>query len=85
MRPRGWEAPVTARRIVLAVVVLLALLHQDTWLWDDPTLVLGFLPAGLAWHVGLSLVAAGVWWAVTRFAWPEDPLGADASGAEVGR
>lgn len=65
----------TPKRVVLGTVVVLAIAHQDVWLWDDASLVFGFLPAGLAWHVGLSIVAAGVWFAVTRYAWPTDPMG----------
>jgi hypothetical protein len=57
-------------------------LHHDAWLWDDGSLVLGFLPAGLAWHAGYS-VAAGLFWAlvVTR-AWPTALDDADAESSE---
>lgn len=55
-------------------VLVLAVAHQDFWLWNDATLWFGFLPAGLGYHAGLSVVAALVWWGVTRFAWPADPL-----------
>lgn len=65
------------RRLVLGIVALLAVLHHDFWLWDDPTFVLGFLPVGLAWHAGFSVAAAGVWLLVTRHAWPGDPLAAE--------
>jgi hypothetical protein len=68
---------VTARRLAIGAVVLLAALHQDVWLWDDPTLVLGILPAGLAWHAGFSVAAAFVWWGVARYAWPSDPFAAE--------
>jgi hypothetical protein len=63
-----------SRRVVWALVVALAVLHQDFWAWSDPTLVGGAVPVTLAWHAGLSIVAAGVWWLVTRYAWPEDPF-----------
>ena len=56
-----------------AVLVLVAgflALHQDFWLWDDPTLVLGFLPVGLAYHAVYSLVVAGAWYLTLRYAWP---------------
>lgn len=63
-----------SRNAVLALVVVLAVLHQDFWLWDDATLVMGFLPAGLAWHAGFSIVSVGLWALVVRFAWPADPF-----------
>ena len=53
-------------------IVLLTVLHQDFWLWDDTTLVFGFLPAGLAYHVLFSLLTALLWLFAIRFAWPED-------------
>jgi hypothetical protein len=61
------------RRLVWGLVAALAVLHQDFWAWGDPTLVGGAVPIGLAWHVGISISAAGVWWLVTRYAWPGDP------------
>ncbi|MCA9570160.1 MAG: hypothetical protein KC656_20085 [Myxococcales bacterium] len=65
----------SARTVVLLVFVVLAVLHQDWWLWDDPTPWFGVLPAGLGYHAVYSLVAAAVWYAVTLLAWPEDPTG----------
>ena len=64
----------TRARWPWALIALLVVLHQDTWLWDDPTLVGGVLPAGLAWHAAYSVVAALLWLLVVRFAWPGDPL-----------
>lgn len=61
------------RRLVWGLVAALAVLHQDFWAWNDPTLVAGAVPVGLAWQVGVSVAAAGVWWLVTRYAWPGDP------------
>lgn len=67
------------RRLALGAVALLAVLHQDLWLWNDGSLLFGFLPAGLAWHGALSIAAAFVWYGVTVFAWPGDPT-SDAPG-----
>jgi len=53
-----------------AVVVAVLLLHQDFWLWSDRTLLLGFLPVGLAYHLGYSVLAAATLWLLVRFAWP---------------
>lgn len=60
-------------RLAWALIVLLAVLHQDFWAWDDPTLVGGAVPIGLAWQIGVSVAASGAWLLVTRFAWPTDP------------
>jgi len=49
---------------------MLLVLHHDFWWWDDSTIVFGFLPIGLAYHVGFSLVAAAFWWAVVTVSWP---------------
>jgi len=54
---------------VLGFVVLFVL-HHDFWNWARTDLVLGFLPVGLAWHAGFSVVAALFWWLVSKFAWP---------------
>jgi hypothetical protein len=56
------------------VIVLLAL-HQDSWLWKgewtDKTLVFGFMPSGLAYHAGFTVLAAITLWAFTRLIWPK--------------
>lgn len=59
-----------SKRAVYILLIALALLHQDFWLWDDPVLVLGFLPVGLAYHAVYSLVVAGAWYLALRYAWP---------------
>jgi len=58
------------RPLVWTLAAALFVLHQDFWLWDDQTLVFGWLPAGLAYHAAFSLAAAGVWLAAVKFAWP---------------
>ena len=59
-------------KLVLLAVALLGLLHQDFWLWSDASLVLGFIPSGLAYHVAFSIVTAGLWVVVVRTAWPSE-------------
>ena len=63
----------TARRVVYALIVLLAILHQDFWFWNriDP-LVFGFVPIGLAYQVGISIAAGILWGFAVRFCWPKD-------------
>ncbi|MAT16724.1 MAG: hypothetical protein CMJ46_15815 [Planctomyces sp.] len=58
--------------VVWGMVVLLLIIHQDNWFWDDKTLVFGFFPIGLLYHAGISLLAATTWYLATLFAWPID-------------
>ena len=58
--------------LVGSLVVLLVVLQQDYWQWDDASLVCGFLPYSLAYHVGISLGAAVVWCLAVQFCWPRD-------------
>ena len=56
--------------VVYSLVVILAVLHQDFWNWDNASLVFGFLPVGLAYHAIFSVLAAIVWAMAVKFAWP---------------
>jgi hypothetical protein len=56
--------------VVWTLVLLLVIAHQDYWLWNDATLVWGFLPIGLFFHACLSVAAAIVWFLAIKFAWP---------------
>ena len=61
------------KTILLTVLVAVVyLLHQDSWNWKkaDP-LVFGFLPIGLAYHAGYSILAAVVMAVLVKFAWPK--------------
>ena len=59
-----------ASTIIYGLAILLAILHQDFWLWDNQSLVFGFLPIGLAYHVVFSILASAVWALAVLFAWP---------------
>lgn len=59
-----------ARGAVYFTVLALAVGHHDFWLWDDRALVLGFLPAGLAYHVAFSVVVSLLWAIAVLVAWP---------------
>lgn len=67
------------RPLVYGLLVALAVLHQDFW-WraDHRTLVLGFLPVSLAYHVGISVAASVLWGLVCYACWPEEADAADA-------
>ncbi len=57
---------------VWLLVVVLLIVHQDFWFWDDPTLVFGFMPIGLFYHACISISASIVWFLATCFAWPRE-------------
>jgi hypothetical protein len=63
-----------ATKILLLTLLVLAvyLLHQDSWNWTkaDP-LVFGFLPIGLAYHAGYSVLCAITMAVLVKFAWPK--------------
>lgn len=59
-------------KLVWALVLLLLVLHQDNWLWEDDTLVFGFIPIGLFYHACLSVAAGVVWFLATKFCWPTE-------------
>ncbi len=56
--------------VIAALALLLLILHQDYWLWNNKTLVLGILPIGLFWHICISLAATFLWYVATQIAWP---------------
>ena len=54
------------------LILAVYLLHQDFWNWKraDP-LVFGFLPIGLAYHAGYSVLASILMAVLVKFAWPK--------------
>ena len=75
------------KALVYALLVCLAIIHQDFWWWDHyEPLVFGFLPIGLAFHAAVSVAAAVLWALAVKHCWPADvdeldePAAADASG-----
>jgi hypothetical protein len=61
-----------ARNVILTLLVIAVyVLHQDFWNWKKAQpLVFGFLPPGLAYHAGYSILAAVTMAILVRFAWP---------------
>lgn len=56
--------------VVWGLIVLLLILHQDVWFWDDHTLVFGFMPITLLFHAAISLAAGFAWYLATIYCWP---------------
>lgn len=54
------------------LILVLLILHQDFWFWNDSSLVAGVMPIGLAYHMGISIAATLLWLAVCLFSWPKD-------------
>jgi hypothetical protein len=62
------------RRKILITVLILAVyvVHQDWWNWHRIfPLVFGILPAGLAYHVGYSILASVLMAVLVKLAWPK--------------
>lgn len=59
------------RTLIFGLIVLIAIAHQDFW-WagDHKTLVFGFLPVSLAYHIGISIAASVLWGLACRYCWP---------------
>ena len=69
--------------VVWGLILLLVVLHQDVWFWDDATLVFGFMPITLLYHAMISLAAGCTWWLATKYAWPADLEAAEAPASEA--
>lgn len=69
---------------VWSLVVLLIILHQDIWLWDNATLVGGIIPIGLFFHACISLAAGVIWFMATIYAWPVEDA-AEAATHQPGK
>ena len=58
--------------VLFVLVVAVYTLHQDFWNWKEyQPLVFGFLPVGLAYHAGFSVLCAIMMAILVKFAWPE--------------
>lgn len=51
-------------------LVILYLLHNDLFLWNDECLIRG-IPSGLAYHLAFCVAATLLMTALTIYAWPE--------------
>jgi len=58
------------KAVVWGLVLLLAVIHQDVWNWNNDRLVFGFMPVTLAYHAAISIAASVVWLLAINFAWP---------------
>ena len=57
--------------ILTALVAAIYVLHQDFWNWRQAQpLVFGFLPVGLAYQAGYSVLAAAMMAVLVSTVWP---------------
>jgi hypothetical protein len=56
--------------LLFLALVVLYLLHNDLWLWNDSRLVFG-LPVGLVYHIGFAVATSVVLALLVIHAWPE--------------
>ena len=56
--------------LVWVLGAILFVLHYDFWYWSDGSLVFGFVPIGLAYHAGVSVLASLCWLVAVFLAWP---------------
>jgi hypothetical protein len=58
--------------LLTALVAVVYVLHQDFWNWKEAyPLVFGFLPIGLAYQAGYSILAAAMMAVLVWTAWPK--------------
>ena len=57
--------------LLFLLILLVYLAHQDIWNWTKSApMLFGFLPVGLAYHAGYSIVCAILMAVLVKFAWP---------------
>jgi hypothetical protein len=66
------------------ILLVLVAAHHDFWFWNDSTLLGGWLPIGLGYHIALSIVAAVFWLFTVKTAWPVDDEAASAEALPEG-
>lgn len=57
------------RKLLYLAVFVLYVMHNDLWLWHDPSIVMG-LPIGLLYHVAYCAAAIVMMILLVNLAWP---------------
>ena len=58
------------KNILYVAWVIIYLMHNDIWFWDNPSLVMG-IPIGLFYHIAYCFVASILLFLLIKHAWPE--------------
>jgi nitric oxide reductase large subunit len=72
----------SVKNILYVVIVIVYLLHNDLWFWDNPTLVMG-IPVGLFYHLLYCFIASILLFLLIKFAWPKFVEEVDKDGSDV--
>jgi Protein of unknown function (DUF3311). len=57
--------------LFVIIVGTLCLLHQDFWFWRTAhPLLFGFIPIGLSYHAGFTILTSLALWVLVSKAWP---------------
>ena len=65
-----------SRRALYGALVLAFGMHNDFWIWNNSTSILG-LPIGLAYHVGFCLAMSILMALLVKYAWPHHLQGVE--------
>jgi hypothetical protein len=69
--------------LLFILIVAVYVAHQDIWNWTKSApMLFGFLPIGLAYHAGYSIVCAILMAVLVKFAWPKHLESEEKSGPE---
>ena len=60
------------KKLVIGLAIAMLILHQDSWFWDDTSMVFGFMPIGLFYHACFSMTVAVLAVLAIKFIWPHD-------------
>jgi len=58
------------KNILYLVIVIVYLLHNDLWFWNNPTIIMG-IPVGLFYHLIYCFTASILLFLLIKFAWPK--------------
>ena len=59
------------KKLLWFALILLFVLHQDSWNWNNGRIIAG-LPAGLLYHVVYCFAAAILMAALVAYSWPTE-------------
>jgi hypothetical protein len=69
---RAGQPTITMKKfLIFLLIAAVYIVHQDNWNWNNASLLFGFLPVGLVYHIGYSLLATGMMVILVKEAWPE--------------
>jgi hypothetical protein len=70
------------KNILYLVVLIVYLLHNDLWFWNNPTIIMG-IPVGLFYHLIYCFIASILLFLLIKFAWPKFVEEVDQDSSDV--